>query len=538
MTPPNLEPDQEADFDYEMYFDILKEDPPFKRYVSRGDMRDTIDIPGPHENADRAIFRAIRFTMKDGTPRLQPILGSAGMGKTHLYWVIKEQEDYFAAGKFLAVYVPSPPSPVRVPLHFHACIVDEAGDALFEQAIDMLLEKFGGVRGSTSDLYDYNYAVERLLVDYPGISSDVMKTLLRYRLDPRHKDLARRWLFGDALSEDEIEKLEIHTVLEEDDVTLATLKLLAEGSAVPIVLFVDEMEGPMNMYGDDGERHFLEVLKRLYNEGRNLVIVASALTEVWDRVYELADSPTRSRMERTVTLEPFTKDDVAEFIQKSMEEYWNSQNVDPPPDILFPLTTKDIGEVFKESKGVPREAIRNAISKVESILHDRVEAVPEVQEDYVVKLTPAVLVGALVRALQIAGSDNGIEIVLSVEADTSKKQATTFVSASKDDEEHVLGIEVPNVKDWNRSGGVSAYYSARRLDKAIDAKEASAGLIAIPEPTKGAKFEAVVKELGSSLFTLRLTEDTATELVKGASSGSLDVETKAKFAEYIVGLFS
>jgi len=65
-----------------MYFDILRNDPPLTRYVSRGDTPDVIDVPGPHKDADRAIFRAVRFTMKDNTPRFQPILGSAGTGTT------------------------------------------------------------------------------------------------------------------------------------------------------------------------------------------------------------------------------------------------------------------------------------------------------------------------------------------------------------------------------------------------------------------------------------------------------------------------
>ena len=140
ITPPS---DPPTDFDTEMYLEILKEDPPLRRYVSRGDTPDDVDIPGPHQDADRAILRVARFTMKDHTPRFQPILGTAGMGKTHLYWVIKEKEDLFAAGNFLAVYVPSPPSPVRIPLHLHTCIVDVGGDELFEDAVDMLITKFG-----------------------------------------------------------------------------------------------------------------------------------------------------------------------------------------------------------------------------------------------------------------------------------------------------------------------------------------------------------------------------------------------------------
>ena len=158
ITPSS---DTPASFDTQMYLDILKEDPPLRRYVSRGDTPDDVDIPGPHQDADRAIFRVARFTMKDHTPRFQPILGAPGMGKTHLYWVLKTQEDLFAAGKFLAVYVPSPPSHIRIPLHLHACIVDEGGDELFEETVDMLISKLGGVKGVTHETYDYTYIMER-----------------------------------------------------------------------------------------------------------------------------------------------------------------------------------------------------------------------------------------------------------------------------------------------------------------------------------------------------------------------------------------
>ncbi len=503
-----------------MFLDIMRDDPPLKRYVSRGDTPDDVDIPGPHLNADRAVFRAVRFTMKDHTPRFQPILGGAGLGKTHLFWVLKEQENYFAAGKFLAVYVPSPPSPVRVPLHLHACIVDEAGDELFEQTVDMLITKFGGLRGVTHEIYDYTYALERLLVDYPGISADVVKALLRYRLDPASKDLARRWLLGDALSDEEIARLGVRTILEEDDVTMATLKLLAEGSEVPIVLFVDEMEGPYNTYGEEGERHFLEILKRLYNETKNVVIIASCLTEIWDRIYNIADAPTRSRMEAVVHLEPFDREDVDSFLRSTMEKYWAQQNVEPPPDPLFPFTEDDVSRAFEESNGVPREAIKYLIPRLDEILFMRTPETVEPQEDYVVKLTGTVVMNSIINALQLAGASFGVEVELQMMPEAKTQQAT-IVNIQRDGERRQIAIDLPNVKDWDRSGGVAAFYSVKRLKDALDAGDASASIIAVPVTTKGAKFDSMAESLRDKLLMLRFDVDSATDFVRSTAEGAL-----------------
>ena len=504
-----------------MYLEILRDEPPLTRYVSRGDTRDEIDVPNPHKDADRAIFRAARFTMKDGTPRFQPILGSAGVGKTHLFWVLKDQENYFAAGKFLAVYVPSPPSPVRVPLHFHACLVDEAGEAIFEQTVDMLIQKFGGLKGVTHEIYDYTYALERLLVDYPGISADVVKALLRYRLDPATQELARRWLFGDALSDQDLARLGVRTILEEDDVTMATLKLLVEGSEQPIILFIDEMEGPYNTYGDEGERHFLEVLKRMYNESKNIVIIASCLSEVWDRIYNIADGPMRSRMEAPVEIQPFTRNEVSQFVQDTMSKYWQLQNIEPPPDPLFPFTAEIIDDAFSHSKGIPREAIKYLIPQLDLILFERPieEAAP--QDDYVVKLTSTVITDSIVNALRIVGKPLGIEVNLKIEEESSQKMSSAIVTLSKEGVAKQIGIDIPNVKDWDRSGGVSAFYAAKRLKQTIDDSTTEGGIIAVPLTTKGAKFDAIVGEIGSRLLTLKFGTETGTTFVQDGNIGKV-----------------
>ncbi len=535
ITPPSETP---TDFDEEMYLDILRNDPPLKRYVSRGDTPDDVDIPGPHQDADRAIWRVARFTMKDHTPRFQPIIGTSGMGKTHLYWVIKGQEDIFAAGNFLAVYVPSPPSPVRIPLHLHTCIVDEAGEELFDETVDYLISKFGGVKGVTHEIYDYTYAMERLLVEYPGISSDAVKALLRYRLDPGTSDLARRWLLGDALSELELDRLGVRTILEEDDVTLAMIKILTEGSRRPIVLFVDEMEGPYNAYGEEAERHFLEILKRIYNETWNVVIVASCLSEIWDRVYDIADGPMKSRMESVVHLKPFSKEDVGTFVAETMTIYWQQQNIGPPPNRIYPYTEQDIVDAFNASEGNPREAIRFLIPRLDKILFDKKESEVEPQEDYVIKLTATVVLNSIVEALTIAAKPLGIEVELQVSGAGTQKQQAAIVELTKEGSTQYIGIDLPNVKDWNRSGGVAAYYSANRLKKVLDADAVKAAVIAVPPPTKGAKFEALSEEIGDKMLTLRLDEETATLFVRETAEGILPHGYAESFTGLVDALFN
>ena len=526
------------DFDKEMYLEILRDDFPLKRYVSRGDTPDSIDIMGPHRDADSVIYRALRFTMKDGNPRFQPVLGAAGMGKTHLYWAIKDREKTLKDGEYRTIYVPSPPAPIRVPLHFHACIVDETGESLFEQAIDMLITKMGGLKGATHESYDYNYAVERLLSEYPGISADVVRVLLRYRLDPSHRDLARRWLFGDALSQEEIDELGVRTILEEDDVTMATLKLLADGSNVPLVLFIDEIEGPYNTHGIEGERHFLEVMKRLYNEAKNLVLVASCLTDVWDRIYEIADSPTKSRMEPVVHLRHFTKEDITAFIEKSMEKYWSEKNIDPPPDIIFPLTLEDIDEAFEESKGVPREAIRHLMPLFDARITGEEPAEVEPQPDYVIKLTASVMVSTITQALTLLGKMSDIEVSLQAAKGRLDTQATAIISLTKGTDTKLICIDVANVKDWNRSGGVAAFYSVKRLKAIIDAGEASLAIIAVPSETSGAKFQNLSDQMGEKLRTLKFDEESAKALVKATTENDVESPLFMMFDDIFDSIFT
>jgi len=532
MEPSDEPKSEEEDFDYELYLEVLREEPPFKRYVSRGDTPDMIDISDPHAEADFAIERAIRLTKSDKTPRLQPVLGGAGMGKTHLFWVLKDREADSIAGPYRAVYVPSPPSPIRVPLHFYACLVDEVGDVLFNDMADILLDRFGELHGRIRKKYELEDLMRKALAQYPGVAADPVKVLLQYRLFEEKRALARRWLLGEALSPEELQMLDVRTYLEDDDITTATFKLLIEGSDRPIVLFIDEMEGPYNTYGEEGERRFLEVIKRVYNECTNICIIASCLSEIWERIYSIADTPMRSRMEPPVSLERFSRDHVAKFIQESMDLYWDEKNLDPPPNPYFPLSEEDVTLVYDKSHGVPREAIRHLITRIDEILFGRRVTEPRAA-DYVIKLTPSVVIGSIVRAIQILAEESGLSIQLQAASGRSKKESAATMTVGDDSGTKTFSIEVPNVKDWNRSAGVAAYYSAKRLKKAVEEGVADIVVIAVPEKTSGAKFESLKEELRERMVVLSLNQDTAAELVDATNEGRLPDSQLETFRELL-----
>ena len=236
-------------------------------------------------------------------------------------------------------------------------------------------------------------------------------------------------------------------------------------------------------------------------------------------------------------LDLFTRDDIAVFLRETMSKYWTLQNIDPPPDDLFPFDESLIDEAFTQSKGVPREAIKFLIPRLDSILFDKPVKEAEPQFDYVIKLTSTVVTNSLVEAIAIAGIPMGAEVKLQIFEDTKQKVKSPVLQITKDGVTHQVGIDVPNVKDWNRSGGVAAFYAGKRLKTILDDKTVQTSIIAVPAATKGVKFDALTSELGSKMLVLRMDTDTATSFVQGTSSGVLPHGFAESFTGLVESLF-
>lgn len=505
--------------------EILRENPPFNRYVSRGDIPDDIDVEGPHREVDNHVFRAIMLVKATKTPLIVPILGDAGFGKTHYYWVLKKKGKI--TEQWDTVYVPSPPSGIRILLHFYTCIVDELGDWIFDEVSKKVAEKYAVLKSALPKIIDINATITRALQEHPGLYGDFIKVLLIYHMDKDRKNLAKKWLIGETLSDDELATLNVRSIIDEDDIALVSMKVLSEYAPRPIILFIDEMEGPFNSYGPNMERKFLEYVKRVYNECKNLMIVMSCLTDVWPRINSIIDPTVKSRFEKPVKLREFKKEDLETFIKRRMTIYWDAQNIMPPDGGIFPFSEKDIAEIYEKSGGNPRNAIKEIIYKLQEIIYGT--SIPlkntKKSDEIVIKLTPPTITDAIIFVMKNYGGKENIKVELinaTGEISKNKIKVAAFLRVKKDKVEKSICVDVPGVKNWNKNGGIAAFYAAKRIKKLVENGFVEMGIIAVPKDTKGTKFNALIEELGKKILVLRFNESELKTLVERVQNKEFD----------------
>ncbi|MFX1314486.1 MAG: hypothetical protein ACFE9T_01360 [Promethearchaeota archaeon] len=562
-----------SDDDKNMYLDVLREAPilPFSNFVSRGDIPDRIDIARPRSYIDREVYRLVRQTFRDRSSRLIPILGSAGTGKTHAYHSFKDKErenkkkleqsvesqelevSQLEPIDWTIVYVPSPPASIRVLLHVYTCIIEECGPELLDVVSEKLIMKWGGKKAGLFQKPKIDEVIQKGIREFPGVFADCVKAFVTYRLDKNKKALAERWLLGEDLEDEELSELGINSVLEEDDTCLSMIKIITENLDRVLILYFDELESPYRMLGEAAERKFLEILKRLYNEVKGLVITIAVLKEIWPRIIEIADAPLRSRMEPEQDLKPFSLNDLKIFFSKSMEAFWEENNLNPPLYPLFPLNEKLIEMIYEKTQGNPRNSIklcRRFIDKVvmEEMTVDQLlevgadivatakppTEVEEVidfskpreiikktiedilaEEEYSIDVNPQSVAGAALKCINMVGEEKGKKFNTQMEFKFMMGKRAQTLAALIETGGKKWGLEIPSIKTFDRSAGVAGYYAAKRLKDAITEKAIDSGILIVPTGTGGAKYEMILKN-NPEIHRVELNNEIGEKLIENA----------------------
>ena len=563
-----------SDDEKQMYLDVLREAPllPFSNFVSRGDIKDKVDISRPRSFIDREVYRLVQQTHRDKSSRLIPILGSAGSGKTHAYHSFKDKEQenrkkleetaeaeevevtQLEPVDWSIIYIPSPPASIRVLLHVYTCIIEELGAEILDSVSETLVrEKWGGKKGGIFQKPKIDEVIQKGIREFPGVFADCVKALVTYQLDKTKKPLAERWLLGEDLEPEELTELGINSVVEDDDVCLAMIKIITENLDRVLILYFDELESPYRMLGEAAEQKFLEILKRLYNEVKGLVIIIAVLKEIWPRILEIADQPLRSRMEPEQELKPFSLNDLKIYYSKSMETFWDENNLNPPLYPLFPLNEKLIEMIYEKTQGNPRNSIklcRRFIDKivmeemsVEELMKIGVDIVatakpptPEeevidfskpreviqktieeilAEEEYVIDVNPSSVAGASLKCIIKIGEERKKKFNTQMEFKFMLGKKSQTLAALIEYEGKKWGLEIPAIKTFDRSAGVAGYYAAKRLKDAIDQKAIDNALLLVPTGSGGSKFEMIL-ENNPQIHKYELDNQSGEKLIESA----------------------
>jgi hypothetical protein len=309
---------------------------PFHSFTARPDIPELFNLNKPNREALKQVLRfqeIIRKKKRESV--ILPIIAEAGYGKTHFYWVIRE-----TISDAYVVYIPVPSNPNRVFSHFYFETVKAGGAPLLEYVADYLTQKY--------------QKAENAAFNFPGLGNIVIEGFFALK-DPKQSKLALKWLTGFDVDEETVRFK--RTIMDDEELALAALKIILSVIDKPIIFFVDELESLFIALGPEAELQFLESLKKMHNEASNFLLCLACLATLWDKILDLSSTAVQSRIEPPVVLKRFSKRDIQDYCAQMIKDFHQKLEI-ISPNLLWPLEKADIESAYAYSHGNPREAIK------------------------------------------------------------------------------------------------------------------------------------------------------------------------------------
>lgn len=319
---------------------------PFISYTARADREPKVDLIKPKRSTLEILEMNLQEVITTREPRIIPILGAAGSGKTSLFHTTKRMSQDNA----YVIYV----SPQTNEQH---------ADKLYTSLWFSWIEQYGMgfLQKLSVDLKNKFGSLENLIEKLPGLYGVVGEALFAFTNEDEQIKKTAKFLLGGIKVDNPILPLNKKSFLEDDELCFTAIKLVLKFIDKPVILYFDEIESLFVQYGEQPEVKLLEKIKRIYNECENNLIVLSSLPQVWDRILKLSTVSAVSRFETPSILKRFSKDDLQTLVIEYMEQYWKEEDLSSMnfPSKIWPFSEEDLDQIHSVSDGNPRETIKN-----------------------------------------------------------------------------------------------------------------------------------------------------------------------------------
>ncbi|MFX0149061.1 MAG: hypothetical protein ACFE8E_15110 [Candidatus Hodarchaeota archaeon] len=361
---------------------------PFEKFVSTGEIKEDLGLVNSRESLLESIINIIESKKNF----ILPILGNVGVGKTHLYWALKNRLYYFNT-----IHISLEKVYKKFFYNTYSEFIETIEVEPLRNIINQLCNRWGALERKYGFFHvadpekvkreAFNKLQDKFGDDEKKALMDVITGIITHQLDPYKRIEAERWLLGELMNIRELSRLNLNFDLRKSKQSFIMLKILIENSKLGTILFIDDFEKiisiPRSLEEDDDEcevfdrswlygkkqspndfatRKVLEkVLKLQEIEDLRLIIILRSVEslEQLKRKINKSKTPLKLEMLEAITLQNFTEGDIYEFYLKNMEVFLQNFNYsyfyEEFPESFFPLTKDLLRDIYYKTSGNPRE---------------------------------------------------------------------------------------------------------------------------------------------------------------------------------------
>jgi len=384
---------------------------PFKKFVSTGEIREDLGLT----TSRKPLLDKIMEIVENNENCILPIIGDVGIGKTHLYWALKNRMYYHNT-----IYLSLEEVYKRFFYTIYSEFIEVIGLEPLRNIVNQLVNEWGALERKfgffhISDVEKIRAKALQMISDNFDEDEkvalhDVVTGISTHQLDPYKKIDAERWLLGEIMDIKELTHLNMMHDLTKNRNAYVMLKLLIENSKLGTILYIDDFESivqsypsqedteevfdPSWLYGKEdspdeilSQKLLRRVLKLQKINGLRIIITLkskASLDEVKKAISKV-DESIIGYIKDPIFLSEFEEKDIFEFYIKNMKNFLENGNFTKIPDTTFkdyfPLTQKILENIYIKSKGNPREILKFLIKIFNDIIFSN-QKLSQIREKY------------------------------------------------------------------------------------------------------------------------------------------------------------
>ena len=387
---------------------------PFKKFVSTGEIAEDIGLVPSRQDFLADIVKII----KNNENFILPILGTVGVGKTHLYWALKN-----LLYKYNTVYISLETVYKKFYYRTYSEFIESMA-ATFVESIDSE-DRMEPLRNMTKQLCDKWGPQERKFgffqitdlektretafknwsrrYEDKDALKDVITAITAHQLEPYKKLEAERWLIGELMGVRDLSNLNLKHDLRKRTHAFTMLRVFIENSNKKSLLFLDDFERIIpiqeSFYESTEEAEIIEevfdprwfgnkqtpvnntaektldkILELQKIRGLRIIIALKSI-EYFEELKKKIREKNRKlliMLRKPLVMSDFIEEDLFEFYKNNLEFFFANVKYHDYSKFFsksfFPLNETVLKYIFREANGNPREVIKYLIKIFNEII--------------------------------------------------------------------------------------------------------------------------------------------------------------------------